>query len=328
MGWRARCGLDQEGAPRGKIVLFPGPSMRYVLGREEEGVFVDGTLYLSPLSLGSARARWVKQAARLGIRLAELKKDWIKCLKNERVLIVLKEITGKQLREIEREAKEVVDIGSYLQRIRMRKQSWEIAKLRKACEATKQILSSLDPFAFSTEQKLVEFLIKNSDPAFQPIVATGRNTAFPHHLPTKTKIGNVVLVDFGVKVEGYRADLTRMWFKGEKRLKAKYEAAKEIVFQLIDEINSGEIRFAFQLAKRANTLCKQKGLWPQVHAIGHGIGLEVHELPELKETSRESLDSCVFTLEPGWYGKKGVRFEEMILVDKKGRARFLVPEPD
>jgi len=160
--------------------------------------------------------------------------------------------------------------------------------------------------------------------SFSTIACVGKNTAYPHAVPGKNtlKVGEHVMVDFGVKHEGYCSDLTRVWYKG--RINRKIAAFEDLVMRsqdvAIKNIKAGaSIR---TVVKKANDVFHANGCGKYVlHGLGHGVGLDIHESPFLRENSLEKLSSnMVVTVEPGLYaeGIGGIRIEDMVLVNSKG----------
>jgi Xaa-Pro dipeptidase len=336
MGWIERCGLDKKSAFGRKIVLFcsnHSPCFYYVVGLlEEHAIFVNGTLYIPYLSYEDAKKRIGRMIKNNGLKIKPYKKidEVLKLLKNKVVETILSELPTSLFKKMEKIAREVNGIDEKIMNRRVRKNKGEIKLIKKACIIAKDILNDLDPFSFKNEKALYTYLVNKANEvgdgvSFKPIVASNENSAFPHHIPTKKKISDLVLVDFGIRYKGYCSDLTRMWFGKEGKAKKMYERGKEIVHALVDHINDGNIETNHDLTKEANKLCKQYGFWPMIHAIGHGIGIDVHERPFFGNAAKkEKLKQCVFTIEPGYYGKNwGIRYEDMVYVDKKGRARIL-----
>lgn len=160
---------------------------------------------------------------------------------------------------------------------------------------------------------------KNS---FDPIVASGPNGSSPHHHPTNRKmlIGDFVTCDFGTTYMGYCSDITRTLVVGDKPKNQKLINA----YRVVDEANRLGIKNcrAKMLGKEVDNICrdyinKTKFKSYFVHSTGHGVGLDVHELPLASSSYNDELyENSIITIEPGIYIPKvgGIRIEDMILV--------------
>lgn len=160
--------------------------------------------------------------------------------------------------------------------------------------------------------------------SFKPIVASGPNSCYPHARVSNRKIRNnePVLVDMGIDVDGYKSDLTRMFFLGKipnlvTLVNTHVSRAQRIA---IDQIRPGvpvsEVDAAARNYLTKNGLGKYFG-----HALGHGVGLEIHEAPRLAGNNAAVLrPGMIITVEPAVYipDKFGIRIEDMVLVTKKG----------
>jgi Xaa-Pro aminopeptidase len=160
--------------------------------------------------------------------------------------------------------------------------------------------------------------------SFETIVASGERSALPHGVASAAKLpaAGFVVLDYGVVLAGYCSDMTRTVHvgkvSGEER--ALYRAVLEAQLAAISVVRAGitaaEVdRAARQELKRA----KLDRFF--THSTGHGVGLEIHELPRLAAGNDAILQSgMVITIEPGAYlpGKCGVRIEDMLLVTERG----------
>ena len=172
------------------------------------------------------------------------------------------------------------------------------------------------------------------DLSFDPIVALNANAAKPHALPTKKrmKVGDLLLVDAGLKYKRYCSDRTRTVEVGEKFTfgtkstftKKKIQKAYDVVLQAhdraIEKVRSG--MKARQVDALTRDLITKAGFGEYfVHSTGHGVGLDIHEMPYIASKSDTIIeDGMVFTIEPGIYipGEFGIRIEDMIaMVDGK-----------
>ncbi|MGH2356463.1 MAG: M24 family metallopeptidase [Candidatus Limnocylindria bacterium] len=165
------------------------------------------------------------------------------------------------------------------------------------------------------------------DLAFEPLVLAGPRAAMPHGKPSATGIepGNVLLIDFGCQVDGYRSDMTRTVFIGEPsdELRRWYTAVREAQQLAIDALRPGVN--GQEIDAIARERIAREGVEPYGHGLGHGIGLETHEPPALRRTKPYRLDvGMVFSVEPGIYlpGVTGIRIEDIVVLEDVG-ARML-----
>jgi Xaa-Pro aminopeptidase len=165
--------------------------------------------------------------------------------------------------------------------------------------------------------------------SFETIVAAGPNAALPHHEPSDRRIvpGELVVVDFGAEVDGYRSDMTRTLCVGKvgapellDLLDAVLVAQRAGVRALRPGVSGAEIdsacRDSLERAGYADLF---------VHGTGHGVGLQIHEAPAIAAGSTDILvEGAVVTVEPGAYisGVGGVRIEDTLVVTATG-ARAL-----
>lgn len=167
-------------------------------------------------------------------------------------------------------------------------------------------------------------LIGPSQPSFPPIVATGHSAAFMHHIPTRTKIkqGDMVVVDFGVTVNGFCTDLTRTFFIGTPRDRERKRYSYLLASQQRGLTAVRPFVPAALVDRAVRNSLKRVGLHRAfIHSSGHGVGRRIHERPSLGERSHDLLlPGHIVTVEPGIYfkGWGGMRVEDMALVTKEG----------
>lgn len=170
--------------------------------------------------------------------------------------------------------------------------------------------------------------------SFDPIVAVNANAAKPHAMPTKTKLtkGDLLLVDAGLKYKRYCSDRTRTVEAGEnfkfdtkqtfkrKKIQKAYDTVLKAHDHAIAKARSG------MKAKKIDALTRdiitKAGFGEYyVHSTGHGVGLDIHEMPYISTKSDTIIeDGMVYTIEPGIYipGEFGIRIEDMVaMVDGK-----------
>lgn len=163
--------------------------------------------------------------------------------------------------------------------------------------------------------------------SFDPIIAFGANAAKPHHMPSKKRlaVGDPVLIDIGVTLEKYHSDMTRVVFfrKATRRMREVYAIVAEAQQQALALCCPGENIAAIDRVAREFIASHGYGD-AFCHSLGHGIGLQVHEWPFLRNnatTRKEHLqEGMVITIEPGIYlpGIGGVRIEDTVAITAKG----------
>jgi len=161
-------------------------------------------------------------------------------------------------------------------------------------------------------------------PAFEPIIGSGPNSAMCHAVVTDRKIkrGDLVVVDFGCVVDGYRSDMTRTFGVGkiDPELVTVYQIVREAQELALRSLRAGINGKALDAIARE--YITDKGYGEHFgHGLGHGIGLEVHEAPSASEHSKDNLaPGMTITIEPGIYleGRGGVRIEDCCVVTENG----------
>lgn len=230
-----------------------------------------------------------------------------------------------------------VRLGDALRELRQVKDDTEIAALRRACRVSDEALAAVLPQVRVglTERQVARLLestmldLGAEAVSFETIVATGPNSAIPHHEPTDRAIaaGDFLKIDFGALVDGYHADETRTFC-----VAAAPEPWQQEVYLAVaaaqqagrDALAPG--RSGVEVDDAARTVLRDAGLADHfTHGLGHGVGLEIHEAPFLGATSVDRLASGVpVTVEPGVYlpGRGGVRIEDTLVV-RHGRPESL-----
>lgn len=221
----------------------------------------------------------------------------------------------------------------WLSKQRMSKDNAEITLMRTAGQisllACKKLKPTLRPG--QTEIQVAEKLdlilkkLGSGPTAFPTIVAFGDHTALPHHQPTTRPLqkNQAVLIDFGGSNQGYKADMTRSWWYGDK-IDPEYKTILNLVKDSYDlgvtALHQPQVT-ANQIDQVVRTHINQARYGQYfIHSTGHGVGLDIHEAPSLYLTNQQVIpENCVVTIEPGIYlpGRFGVRYENTLLYQKK-----------
>ena len=226
----------------------------------------------------------------------------------------------------------LVQASAAIELLRSVKTETEIAKIAEAQKIAERALRKVLPLIkpgvtereISAELTYAAVTEGADSMSFDTVCAFGENTAKPHHVPSTKKLdkNDVVLLDFGVKYQGYCSDMTRTFFVGEPNpeLSVIYSVVLEAQSYALKHIKAGmTCHEADSLAReyiRANGYDAQFS-----HSLGHGVGLEIHEMPSVRENGQDVLENgMVITVEPGIYidGLGGVRIEDTVVVRENG----------
>ena len=221
---------------------------------------------------------------------------------------------------------------------RVIKSPQEIAYLKKAVKigksSFKKIAYALNNLEGASELEL-NFLAESylrdygtRDISFEPILAINENAAKPHAMPTNKKLkgGDLILFDAGVKYKRYCSDRTRTaFFNGDfkfnykqkfssKKIQKAYDCVLKAHDKAISKARSG--MKAKEIDALARDVIEKAGFGKYfVHSTGHGVGLDIHEMPYISSKSDTIIeDGMVYTIEPGIYieGEFGIRIEDMV----------------
>ncbi len=250
-----------------------------------------------------------------GVRIA--KKGMLEALVRKKTVGIDKtSLTVATYEQLKKAKPSLVDISAHLVNARAQKTRYEIRCIRAACKKSGILLGRVEnKWKGTTEiefKGMVEYEMHRLGvtPAFPTIVASGSSIAVPHHAPAWKKIRIPFLIDFGVRYKNYVSDVTRTFG-------SRYEnALQRILDDLYPKIIPG-VR-----AKDLNAFVRKALGRHEKHfitALGHGIGVAVHEAPNLRQASEDVLkENMVFTIEPGVYVPGGLRIENDFLLKKDG----------
>ncbi|MDY0351808.1 MAG: Xaa-Pro peptidase family protein [Desulfobulbaceae bacterium] len=227
---------------------------------------------------------------------------------------------------------ELVPQTGLVERLRIVKSEVEIDKIRAAVRLNEEVFARVYPAikpgmsetaaALALEAAMREMGAES--PSFETIVAFGANAAKPHAVPSSATLnrGDLVLVDMGLVLDGYCSDMSRTFVAGrpDPVYTDRHRVVRRAQLAAMETIRAGITCREVDLAARR--IIREAGYGDFFgHALGHGVGINVHEAPRLSSRSRGKLRAgMVVTVEPGIYlpGWGGIRLENMVVVRETG----------
>lgn len=236
----------------------------------------------------------------------------------------------KSVNDVEFDGSEL--LSAAINRLRTIKDDEELRCIKKAQEiaetAFDAILNFIRPGITEREIALElnrQMLINGAeDISFETIALSGANTSMPHGVPSDKMVceGEFVLMDFGAVYNGYHSDMTRTVCVGKPtgEMEKVYNTVLEAQLRCLEAAKAGITGEELDAAARA--VIDFAGYKDNFgHALGHGVGLEIHEGPIASPRNKEKLKAgSVVTIEPGIYiaGKFGVRIEDFVILTENG----------
>jgi len=257
-------------------------------------------------------------------RILETLSDLLKSQKIKKIGIEERKITLYLYKKLKKVLKgRYKDVSDIYSGIRMIKETKELSYIKKACSVTDNVFSKITKnFKFKTEIELKEFIeneIRKQECklAFSPIVASGSNSAQPHYTPSEKIKKGFLLLDFGARYKGYCADMSRMLYIGTPTIKELDNF--NLVLDTLKKCESAKVKkFSKLYGIALDNLDKKAEYF--VHALGHGVGIDIHESPSLFTEDKSKIqDNIVYTIEPGIYfpGKYGIRIEDTVVMQNE-----------
>ena len=319
------------------FLTFYPPHLFYLTGFEGEGAFLllkgEGFLFTDyrylPQKIGEEEWKFV------GVEkdLLSTLKEKVKELKISKIAFEENHISVKMRKELNKFRKiKWKGTSGWVEEERMCKDKDELNRIFEAVKIAQDVMEEVPSYLNEclSERDLaieIEYLLrkKGSDTLpFPPIVASGESSSLPHARPQKNIIEKgPLIVDIGAKVEGYCSDITFTFFLGSqsRKWKERENLIDEAIEKAISLIEPGkEVREVFH--QISSFFHKNRVRENFLHALGHGVGIEVHERPYLSWKEKEKFRvGMVFTLEPGLYfpGEGGIRKEIMVYINEKGK---------
>lgn len=311
---------------------FTGSNGLYLLNADWSGtLFTDGRY--KQQAIDETGATPVVSKTLMSTAAAKLKGTW-GCETN-----TMSVDTHRALREATQA--ELVSAAQLIEKLRAVKDDAEIAALERACDISVQALRGLldaGNFTGRTERQVARdleqrmFDLGAEAVAFGTILASGPNSAIPHHRPTDRVLepGDFVKIDFGARVDGYHADCTRTFVIGPP---SDWQQEVHGAVQESQAAGVAALRVGLPMSDcdhAARDVLKEAGLLKYfTTGIGHGVGLEIHEQPFIGRRGTTPLSAgTAVTVEPGVYvaGRGGVRIEDTVVVGETG-SRVLTELP-
>ena len=284
-----------------------------------------------------ARAADLVQGAEVVIYKDRLTDELIDRLKSANVVrlgLEAASVTLAQQRSLQEKMQdiELIGIEDLVEDIRRVKEPAELDHIRQAVDLAEQgfswITENLTPGMTEVEVALeLEVMMRKAgaeDVSFEPIVGSGPLSAHIHHSPSDRSLekGDLVLLDFGARVQGYCSDLTRTVVLGPASDEQRdlYDLVLRAQSAGIEAAKAGEQCANVDAAARK--VIESAGMGEEFgHGLGHGVGLDIHEEPAFSRISEDSLRAGeVMTVEPGVYviGTGGIRIEDCVVIDADG----------
>lgn len=269
--------------------------------------------------------------------------------KNARILALKKIIEKKKIKKIAFESSnlnyanfkkysenfnmvEFLPTEDLIEQMRMVKDKGEIIKMKKAAqvatESLKELFGKIKPGIREIDiaAELAYIIRKNGadKEAFDTIVGSGERSFLPHVKPSKKKIsvGELIIIDMGANYQNYNSDITRTIIMGKENKKQKeifsiVLKAQETALEFLKPgVKCKEVDWVARNIIEKNGYGKYFG-----HGLGHGVGLDIHELPKVSFSEDTILlPGMVVTIEPGIYLPEigGIRIEDTVLITEDG----------
>ncbi len=275
------------------------------------------------------------------IRVIEVKSlEWQKIINNCSVIAFeTKDMTIERFAKLKKKFNNPKWIPIYpiIENMRRQKNSFEISQIAKGSEITCDILNEVLKTIKENDTEMdiawrlqkIAYESHNIEKlSFDPIVAFEENSAIPHHKTNNTKLkkGDAILIDFGIKYHGYSTDMTRTVFFQEVSNEKEGIYNKVLEAQKIG-IDSYKLNKSCSFShKIVNDYFKKNQLDEFfTHSLGHGIGLDTHEAPNISINSKDYFSEWdTISCEPGIYlpEKFGVRIEDIGVMRESGFEIF------
>ncbi|WP_457575140.1 M24 family metallopeptidase [Desulfomarina sp.] len=244
----------------------------------------------------------------------------------------LHSVAKKMASTLKKKGIRLVPLTDLVEKLRIIKDKDEIDLLRQSVRLNEKVFQEIFTTISGkmTEIELalaIETLMRRKgaeSTSFDSIIASGKNSALPHAVPTRARIrkNKSLTIDMGLVLDGYCSDMTRNFVPGKpgKKYLKLHRLVRKAQLAGLEKIRAGVT--GKEVDRAARTVISDGGYGSCFgHGLGHGVGLAVHEEPRLSPLSRKKLKAgMVVTVEPGIYlpGWGGIRLENMVVVREEG----------
>ena len=227
---------------------------------------------------------------------------------------------------------DMVPLTGFVERLRLIKSEEEIERIRRSVRLNEQVFQNVFNALKDTGTELdialeIETEMRRhgaEGAAFATIVASGAATSLPHAVPGRRKLARnaPVVIDMGLILEGYCSDMTRSFAFGtaDKKYTKLHRLVRQAQLAGMAAVRAGVS--GREVDSAARQVLADAGYGEYFgHALGHGVGIAVHEQPRVSSKNRKKLKpGMVITIEPGLYipGWGGIRLENMVVVREDG----------
>lgn len=302
------------------VLLVARRSVLYTDGRYAEQASAQVAGARVSITKGVALTAAAEGCVKLGLRRVGIESEHLTVAQ----LVTFEQALGKSVK--------VIRLVGTVEKLRALKDADEIELLRNAVNTSSHLFRPLlrsmrADVAESAIAAKLEYMARKAGAngmAFETIVASGERSALPHGVASNAKLPSAgfVVLDYGIVLDGYCSDMTRTVHIAKASIEARalYVAVLEAQLAAISAVRPGATTGEVDQAARQE-LKRAKLNRFFTHSTGHGVGLEVHEIPRLAARNDAILrPGMVVTIEPGIYlpGKCGIRIEDMLLVTEHG----------
>lgn len=229
------------------------------------------------------------------------------------------------------------DARDIFNEVRIHKTSEELDAMRASAEiADEALLATWKDIKVGMSEQDVRNIIRSHMDRLggkdgDAIVCFGANASYPHYMPSGDgailKEKDIILIDFGCTYKGFQSDMTRTVFVGEPTEREKLIYNTVLKANLVGEEAVFEGAYIPDIDKAARNVIEEAGYgeWFTTR-LGHGIGYQGHESPDIKQSNERNLEKgMAFSIEPGIYisGEIGVRVEDIVVINEKGEREIL-----